>query len=282
MVMISPELAAVFFGLAASASWGAGDFSGGLATKRASVVSVITVVHAIGFVLMLALALITREPIPPLADWIWGAVAGLAGVFGLMAFYQALAVGRMGVAAPITGVVAALLPVIVGLVTEGLPDANHLVGFVIALISVFLVSYAIGTNLNSSGAGLAVLGGIGFGLFLVFAGQIGDTAVFWPLVAARAASTTMMAFIGLRRKLPLPTDPNLRLPVLAAGGLDAFGNVFYVLATQAGRLDVAAVLSSLYPAMTILLAALLLKEQIGKVQLIGIVLALAAISLIAL
>lgn len=281
-MIISPEIAAVFFGLAASASWGAGDFSGGIATKRANVVSVITVVHAIGFVLMLAFALITREPIPPLADWGWGAVAGLAGVMGLIAFYQALATGRMGVAAPITGVVAALLPVIVGIVTEGTPDTAHLVGFVIALISVFLVSYAVGATWNSSGAGLAVLGGIGFGLFLVFAGQFGKTALFWPLVAARAASTTMMALVTLRRKLPLPVARNLRLPVMAAGALDAFGNVFYVLANQAGRLDVAAVLSSLYPAMTILLAAILLKEHVSRIQLIGIVLALLAISLIAL
>ena len=281
--MISPEIAAVFFGLAASALWGAGDFSGGIATKRANVISVITVVHAIGFVLMLILALVTHETIPPLADWIWGGVAGLAGVLGLIAFYQALANGRMGVAAPITGVIAALLPVIVGLISEGLPGTGHLVGFASALISVFLVSYAVGTTWNSSGAGLAILGGIGFGLFLVFAGQVGNTAVFWPLVAARGASTIMMMAISVRRKLHLPiSDPGLRLPVLMAGALDALGNVFYVLASQAGRLDVAAVLSSLYPAMTILLAALILKEHIGRIQFVGVVLALAAISLIAI
>jgi drug/metabolite transporter (DMT)-like permease len=280
-MFISPELGTVFFGLAASASWGAGDFSGGIATKRANVISVITVVHAIGFVLMLALALVTREPIPPPADWIWGAVAGLAGVLGLMAFYQALATGRMGVAAPITGVVAALLPVAIGLLTDGLPDATHLAGYVLALTSIYLISYSVGTTWNSNGAGLAILGGIGFGLFLVFAGQVGETAVFWPLVAARAASTTMMGLVSLRRKLPVPNQRRLWLPIVMAGGLDAFGNVFYVLASQAGRLDVAAVLSSLYPAMTILLAALILKEHIGRMQFAGIVLALLAISLIA-
>jgi len=281
-VIISPELGALVFGLAASASWGAGDFSGGIATKRAHVISVITVVHGIGLLLMLCLALATHETIPPVEDWVWGAVAGLAGVMGLMAFYQALAIGRMGVAAPITGVVAALLPVIIGIISEGLPDTTRLVGFGLALVSVFLVSYAVGTTWNASGAGLAILGGIGFGLFLVFAGQVGDTAVFWPLVAARAASTTMMTLLIFRRKLPVPNEGRLWLPILMAGGLDAFGNVFYVLASQAGRLDVAAVLSSLYPAMTILLAALLLKEQIGRIQLVGIVLALLAISLIAL
>jgi uncharacterized membrane protein len=281
-MIISPELAAVFFGLAASASWGAGDFSGGFATKRTHVIGVITVVHGIGFVLMLGLALVTREPIPPLVDWIWGAIAGLVGVLGLMAFYQALANGRMGVAAPITGVVAALLPVTVGAVFEGLPDTNQLIGFGLALISVFLVSYAVGTTWNSSGAGLAILGGIGFGLFLVFAGQIGNTAVFWPLVAARVASTTMMTLLISQRKLPVPNERKLWLPIVLAGGLDAFGNVFYVLASQAGRLDVAAVLSSLYPAMTIVLAALILKEHVGRVQSVGILLALLAISLIAL
>jgi drug/metabolite transporter (DMT)-like permease len=281
-VIISPELAAVFFGLAASASWGAGDFSGGFATKRSNVISVITVAHGIGFVLMIALALVTREPIPPLVDWGWGVVAGLAGVLGLIAFYQALAVGRMGVAAPITGVVAALLPVVVGLISEGLPDTSHLLGFALALISVFLVSYSAGTTWNSSGAGLAVLGGIGFGLFLVFAGQVSDSAVFWPLVAARGASTTMMTVLILRRKLAIPSERRLWMPMLLAGGLDALGNVFYVLASQAGRLDVAAVLSSLYPAMTILLARLVLKEHFGRIQFVGIVLALLAIALIVL
>jgi uncharacterized membrane protein len=109
---------------------------------------------------------------------------------------------------------------------------------------------------------------------------VGGSAVFWPLVAARAASTVVMTLLVFRRKLPMPAERRLWLPMLLTGGLDALGNAFFVLASQAGRLDVAAVLSSLYPAMTILLARLVLKEQVGRVQLIGIVLALVAISLI--
>jgi drug/metabolite transporter (DMT)-like permease len=278
--MISPELAAVFFGLAASASWGAGDFSGGLATKRASVISVIAFAHAVGFVILLLLALVAREAFPPLVDLVWGGAAGLAGAFGLMAFYQALASGRMGVAAPITAVVAALLPVLVGIVNEGLPDQIHLLGFALATVSVFLVSYSVGTTWSSNGMGLAVLGGIGFGLFLVLINQVKADVVFWPLVAARAASTTVMLLLVFKRQLPLPTERKLWLPMLVAGTLDALGNAFFVLAAQAGRLDVAAILSSLYPAMTILLARLILKENLGRVQIVGIVLALVAISLI--
>jgi drug/metabolite transporter (DMT)-like permease len=278
--MISPELAAVFFGLAASASWGAGDFSGGLATKRASVISVIAFAHAVGFVILLLLALIAREAFPPLIDLIWGGAAGLAGAFGLMAFYQALASGRMGVAAPITAVVAALLPVLVGIVNDGLPDQIHLLGFALAILSVFLVSYSVDTTWTSNGLGLAVIGGIGFGLFLVLINQVKADVVFWPLVAARAASTTVMLLLVFKRRLPLPTERKLWLPMLVAGTLDALGNAFFVLAAQAGRLDVAAILSSLYPAMTILLARLILKENLGRVQIVGIVLALIAISLI--
>jgi drug/metabolite transporter (DMT)-like permease len=278
--MISPELAAIFFGLAASASWGAGDFSGGLATKRASVISVIAFAHAVGLVILLLLALAARETFPPLIDLIWGGAAGLAGAFGLMAFYQALAGGRMGVAAPITAVVAALLPVLVGIVNDGLPDQIHLLGFALAILSVFLVSYSVGTTWTSNGLGLAVIGGIGFGLFLVLINQVKADVVFWPLVAARAASTTVMLLLVFKRRLPLPTERKLWLPMLVAGTLDAMGNAFFVLAAQAGRLDVAAILSSLYPAMTILLARLILKESLGRVQIVGIVLALVAISLI--
>ncbi len=278
--MISPELAAVFFGLAASASWGAGDFSGGLATKRASVISVIAFAHAVGFVILLLLALVVRESSPPVTDLIWGAAAGLAGAFGLMAFYQALASGRMGVAAPITAVVAALLPVVVGIVNEGLPDQIHLLGFALATASVFLVSYSTGATWSSNGIGMAVIGGIGFGLFLVLINQVKADVVFWPLVAARAASTTVMLLLVFKRQLPLPTERKLWVPMLVAGTLDALGNAFFVLAAQAGRLDVAAILSSLYPAMTILLARLILKENLGRMQIVGIVLALVAISLI--
>jgi drug/metabolite transporter (DMT)-like permease len=278
--MISPELAAIFFGLAASASWGAGDFSGGLATKRASVISVIAFAHAVGLVILLLLAMIGRESLPPLVDLVWGGAAGLAGAFGLMAFYQALASGRMGVAAPITAVVAALLPVLVGMVNEGLPDQIHLLGFALATMSVFLVSYSSCTTWSSNGLGLAVLGGIGFGLFLVLINQVKADVVFWPLVAARAASTTVMFLLVYRRQLPLPTERKLWLPMMVAGTLDALGNAFFVLAAQAGRLDVAAILSSLYPAMTILLARMILKENLGRVQIVGIVLALVAISLI--
>jgi drug/metabolite transporter (DMT)-like permease len=278
--MISPELAAVFFGLAASASWGAGDFSGGLATKRASVISVIAVGHAVGFVVLLLLALMSREMFPPIGDLVWGCAAGLSGAIGLTAFYRALAGGQMGITAPITAVVAAVLPILVGVFSEGLPDTPHLAGFALAVVSVFLLSYATGTAWNSSGIGLAIFGGIGFGMFLVLINLVESEAVFWPLVAARVASTIVMTGLVFKRQLPLPTERRLWLPMLVTGALDALGNAFFVLAAQAGRLDVAAVLSSLYPAMTILLARLILKEQLGRFQIVGIALALVAISLI--
>ena len=130
----------VLFGLAASCSWGTGDFSGGLASRRAHVFSVVLAAYLVGMVLLPILALAWSEPLPSWRDALWGASAGLAGTLGLTAFYRALAVGRMGINAPITAVLAASLPVIFSAFTQGFPGPLQLAGFVVALLSVALVS----------------------------------------------------------------------------------------------------------------------------------------------
>ncbi|MGA9567889.1 MAG: EamA family transporter, partial [Candidatus Korobacteraceae bacterium] len=122
--------------LLAAASWGGGDFSGGLAAKRASVFRVVAVAHACGLLAMLAMVWVTGEPLPPRTDLLWGAFAGFAGAFGIAALYRALAIGRMGVIAPVASVVTGILPVLVGFRTEGLPDRIQLLGFALALVSI--------------------------------------------------------------------------------------------------------------------------------------------------
>jgi drug/metabolite transporter (DMT)-like permease len=278
--MISSTIETTGLSLASAATWGGGDFAGGVAAKRANVFRVVAVAHACGFVAMLAMALLFGEAIPPAADLWWGAAAGIAGAFGIAALYQALAIGRMGVVAPVASVVTGILPVLVGIRTEGMPDRLQLLGFVLALVSVWLVARPDEYVDSHRGIGLAVLAGISFGLFLIAGKQAGHHGVFWPMVAARLASTSLMSVIVLLS----PRDARPLGPVLWAmvlsGLLDSTGNALFIAATRHGRLDVAAVLSSLYPASTVILARFLLKERISKWQSAGIVGALASVALI--
>ena len=277
-----PEVLAVIYGLASALTWGAGDFSGGLATRRANPYIVVAISQGVGLFLLLALALLLGEPIPPQEDLMWGALAGLAGGIAILLLYRALAVGQMGIAAPITAVLAAVGPVIFSAFTEGAPSELQLGGFAIAVLGVWLLSRPSGPLGKPQGIGLAVLSGLAIGAFLILLDQAGTTALYWPLVAARTASLTMMtALVLLNRKAgEFPRGRTLPV-VLLSGVMDAAGNAFFVLAAQVGRLDVATVISSLYPASTILLAAVVLKERVRRLQVVGIVAALAAIALIA-
>ena len=266
--------------LASAATWGGGDFAGGVAAKRANVFRVVAVAHACGFVAMLAMALLAGEAVPPRVDLMWGAAAGIAGAFGIAALYQALAIGRMGVVAPVASVITGVLPVLVGIRTEGLPDRIQILGFVLALASVWLIARPNEYIDSHRGLGLAVLAGVMFGLFLIAGKQAGHHGVFWPMVAARAASTTLMCIIvalSPRDARPLRT---VLWAMVLSGVLDSAGNALFIAATRHGRLDVAAVLSSLYPASTVVLARVLLKERISKMQGAGIVGALVAVALI--
>jgi drug/metabolite transporter (DMT)-like permease len=279
--MLGGSLAAVVFGLASALSWGAGDFSGGLATKRAPVFGVLAIGQVAGLLLLIGLALLWGEPLPSYTDLGWGLAAGLAGVIGLASLYRALAVGQMGVVAPLSAVLTAALPALFGVITEGTPGALKLIGFGLALLGIWLVAGAGTAAGGRDGLGLAVLAGCGFGIFFILLHRAGANAVFWPLVAARIGSLALVVPIALGRHQLVRADWRLLMPALLSGALDVTGNAFFVLAGQAGRLDVAAILASLYPASTVLLAALLLGERVTRVQVVGIVAALAAIVLIA-
>ncbi len=270
----------VLFGLSASLSWGTGDFSGGLASRRAHVFSVVLAAYLVGLLLLPVLALAWSEPLPSWRDALWGASAGLVGTLGLTAFYRSLAIGRMGINAPITAVLAASLPIIFTAFTQGLPRPLQLAGFVLALLAVALISRPARASGRPEGLGLALLGGLGFGSFFILIGQVSAHAVFWPLIAARLASLLfMIAFVRIRGEQMLPKKSVFPL-ILLAGALDVAGNVFFILAAHAGRLDVASILSSLYPAVTVLLAAIILRERVSRIQGVGIALALGAILLI--
>jgi drug/metabolite transporter (DMT)-like permease len=278
----SAAFGSVALGLASAASWGAGDFSGGLASRRAPATGVVVVSQGVGIALLVALAMVIREVRPTGPDILWAALAGASGALGLLALYSALASGRMGIAAPVSGVVGAVVPVLVGAALQGWPGALRLGGFALALTGVWLLTAA-GGGVARAGPRellLPLLAGVSFGLFFVFIHRAGGAGVLWPLTAARATSMALLAAIGgVMGTLKLPRHPALGLTCLA-GVLDTGGNAFFVLAAQAGRLDVAGVLSSLYPASTVALACWLLGERLTGRQAAGAVVTLAAIACI--
>ncbi len=272
-------LSGAVFGLLSAASFGTADFSGGIAAKRAHVFGVLTVARGCGLALMLALAWVSREPVPPRTDLLWACAAGVIGGLALPALYRALAIGKMGIAAPVTSVLSAALPVVVAGLTEGLPHTVQIAGLLLALVGLWFISRPEG-RIRPQGLGLALFAGVGFGSFLVFMKQATHTAVYWPLATALGASLGLAAIILVMQHGSLP-GVSVLPAAFAAGALDTFGNFFFILAAQRGRLDVAAVLSSLYPAFTVLLARLLLKERITRLQTAGMTAALVAVPLIA-
>ena len=280
---MSSEFLAFVYGLASAVGWGAGDFCGGVATKRNSALSVIVVSQTLGGALLLVLALLVGEALPPRGDMVLGAIGGICSSIGVVALYTGLARGRMGVVAPVTAMVNAILPVMVGLFGEGLPLARQIVGFGLVLIAVWLISRGDSDSpVRLRELGLPVVAGVGFGLFFVAVDRVSESAILWPLVAARAASITMLvAIVALRRQKLMPNPGQLYLIALA-GICDAGANAFFALATRVGRLDIATVISSLYPAGTVLLAWLILRERLARKQWVGIAIALIALVLIAL
>ena len=279
--MTHSPIASVVFGLASAACWGAGDFCGGLATRRTHVYSVIIASQIVGVAMLIALAMAFAEQVPAPVHLLWGCAGGLAGTVGLVAFYRALASGHMGVAAPVGGVIGAATPALLGLFTEGWPGLPKLIGFALALAAVWFVSRTEGAAVHVRELGLPIVAGVFFGAFFICIHRASETAVFWPLVVARFTSlAALTAVAGATRQPRWPARPHLPLIALV-GVMEVGGNAFYALAARAGRLDVAAIVSSLYPAGTVWLAWLILKERMTRLQMVGIVAALAAIALIA-
>jgi drug/metabolite transporter (DMT)-like permease len=229
---------------------------------------------------MLLLVWMSGEQVPPWQSFGWGVVAGVTDAFGVAALYKGLSTGRMGVVAPVASVMTAMLPVLFGIGVEGLPSRTQLLGFALAGGSLWLITRPEGRLDSRRGLGLALLAGLMFSLLLISGKEAGRYAVLWPLVSARAASTVLMsAIVLLAPRDRQPLRPAL-MPIVLSGVLDSIANAMFIAATRHGRLDVAAVLSSLYPASTVILARVLLKERISRIQAVGIFGGLAAVALI--
>ena len=222
------------------------------------------------------------EPVPGPADAAWAGVAGLFGGMGIVALYRGLAMGRMGIVAPVTGVIAPAIPVALGIALAGPPGPVRALGLGLGLVAVVLVSLSRGPGPARAGLGLAVGAGISFGLFFSAISRVGPGLLFGPIVIARGAAIAFVgaAIVVARRQWRPPS--RLAPAILGVAALDLAGNAFFLASTQAGRLDVATVLSSLYPVATVLLAVVVLRERVTGTHALGIVAAGAAIACIAL
>jgi len=238
----------------------------------------------VGLVLALVLGLARGEQVPQGADLGWSVAAGFAGVLGISALYRGLAVGRMGVVAPTTGVLAAVIPVVVGFATEGVPDPMVVAGIVTALVAVVLVTRAPTheDDERPSGAGWALLSGVMIGLFNVCIGQLSGDGALLPLVVVRLVQSICLVAAILLLRQPWRVDRDLLAKLVLVGVLDMTGNAAFILAAQTGQLAIAAVLSSLYPVTTVILAIALLRERVTRGHLVGIGLTAVAIVLIGL
>ena len=273
----------IFFGILSAISWGAGDFSGGLASRRTGAYRAVLYGEAFGLLLLFAAAAVFHEALPGWPDLLWCAAAGALGSLGMLTLYRAMGEGQMSIAAPVSAVFTAALPVAGGILLEGLPTLTKLAGFAVALAAVWMISQ---TSTGQShltrlaDLRLPLLAGLCFGMYFIIIHQVTQTSLLWPMIASRSAGTlTVFVFMLARRDSWRPERSAWPL-IMLNGTLDVAGNAFYILAGQGGRLDVAAVLSSLYPGATVILAWLILKERTTGLQKAGILAALLTIILL--
>jgi drug/metabolite transporter (DMT)-like permease len=270
------------YGLATILCWGVGDFVGGYAAKRANAFVLTLYAHTGGLVLMATLAFLARAPYPSRAAAWWAIAGGASGGAALAIFYRALASGKMGLTAPVSAVLGAAIPVTFGIFTEGVPHAIQLAGFALAVLGIFLISRPEDGVARPEGLSLAVLAGFGFAGFFLCMKQTGESSALWSAALARLASLVLVLIIVLASNAERKIEGKGMILGALAGCLDVSGTALYVRASQTGRLDAAVVLTSLYPAVTVLLARAILKEHFTPWKTAGMIAAIVAVPMIAL
>ena len=288
-------MAAIALGLASAVVWGAADFLGGLKSRQLQLLAVLLVSQAAGLVAVVIWASLRGEGLP--AEVVpWGIANGISGTIGLAAFYRALSVGAMGVVAPISAS-AAVIPVAVGVAGGERPGALQLAGIAVAIVGVAVASYEPpGAPLSepgaatetagrpagrrSSGVGLALIAAVGFGVFFVGIDEGSNHDLVWTLVVGRIVSTGLLASVALFARPSLAMTGRDLNAVLAVGLLDISANALFAAGSTLGLVSVVAVLGSLYPVTTLLLARFLLGERLHRIQRAGTVVALAGVALI--
>lgn len=266
--------------LAAAALYGAADFLGGLAGRRAHVTTVTAWSQAVGLALLLAVAPFVPG-VPSRVDLLWGAGAGLSGGFGVLLLYRALATGTVSVAAPIINLVGLTLPVAVGLLTGERPGALAISGIGVGAVAVALLGGWHRGELHRRGLGTALASGVCIGVFLVCLGHVHAGTGLWPVAMARAVGTLVLVATVLAQRAPAWPGARAAWWALAgAGAGDVVANTLYVTSRASVPLSIAAPLVTLAPATTVLLAQVFLREPLTRSQRAG--LALAAVALLML
>lgn len=266
-----------------AASYGAGDFFGGLAARRTATTSVVVPAQALGLVLLAALMAVAPSGEPSVRNLGFGAAAGAFGGIGVFLLFRGLATGRMSVVAPITAVGAAVLPVAWGLATGERLSVVIFTGVVLSLVAVALIAHEKDSGRESAPVAVAwaVGAGVAFGSLFILLAQTTDDAGWWPLVGSRLAAIAVVGGGALVARTALVPERATVPHVAASGVLDVTANALYLLAVRRGLLSLVAVLSSLYPGGTVLLARVVLHERLEVLQVVGLVAALAGVVLIA-
>ncbi|MGY1738862.1 EamA family transporter [Geodermatophilus sp. SYSU D00684] len=277
---------AMVLALASAVVYGMADFCGGIASRRAAAAAVVALSQAAGLVaVVLLLPWLGGSPTP--ADLGWGAAAGVAGGAGLLLFYRSLATGVMSVVAPVTAVSAAALPVVGGLLLGERIGVLAALGILLALVAVVLVAAEGGLSslrtARPASMGPALAAGAGFGLFFVLLDRTGEDSGLSPLLAARVVSVLLIGGLALASGRSLLVSRRVLPVVVLAGVADMTANALFLVATQVGeQLAITGVLASLYPASTVVLAQVVLRERLAGAQQAGLAVAAAAVVLIAL
>jgi drug/metabolite transporter (DMT)-like permease len=308
------QFAPAAYSVTAVLLWGVADFAGGYGSRRANAFTLTAFSHLCAFALMLTIAIAQHASFPSRASVLWALLAGSIGGFSLALFYRALAAGQMGLTAPIAGLMGAAIPALADIAMEGAPRRWTIAGFVLAIVAIWLITrpeqaQASGIRRPASGldapgscpalesegrepqrendasgypkgVGMAALAGVGFAAFYLCIHQAHGSAA-WIAVFSRVGSLATTAATVAATRAPLALDPPRAALGMLAGFLDITASALFIFASQRGRLDEAVVITSLYPAVTVLLARLVLKEHFSRWKLVGLLAALAAVPLIA-
>jgi drug/metabolite transporter (DMT)-like permease len=264
--------------------YGAADFCGGLAARKSPLFAVLALSQGIGLVLAIAASAVLGVGIPPGRDLAWGALAGLCGAVGIATLYAALATTIVAVASPVAAVIGAAIPMLLGVATGDRPGVLSWVGITLAIPSIVLLTAGPmekggGEKLRKA-VWLGIAAGVSFGLFFSAISRTSAGSGLWPLASARVTVVALVLLFALfsRRSLRVTAS---ELPVVTlAGLLDMVANIAFLLACRSGMLTIVAVISSLYPGPTVLLAWLVLRERMSRLRVAGIMLALAGVALI--
>ena len=280
-IQVSPAI----YSVAAVFLWGTADFAGGCGSRRANPFVVTAFSHMCAFALMLPVALINHDAFPDLASIAWTLIAGAVGGFSMALFYRALATGQMSLSAPIGALIGAAIPTLVDIALEGAPSRWSVAGFLLAIVAIWLITRPEASGENDEaghpkGVALAALSGVGFAVYYLSIHQATGSPI-WIAAISRVGSILTTGFAVVVVRAPLALDRPAATYAGFAGMADVIASALFIYASQRGRLDEAVVITSLYPAVTVLLARVVLKEHFSHWKFVGLLAALAAVPLIA-